>query len=566
MSNGPSFGFQGFLYGPIGQRIYPSPMDSPGKYRPRQYISRDIKKSISQFDHAELISLSTQLCARIPALRSAIRDKNAWAFAHWSPLYLGDNEAWGEQVEEWLMHEVFPSAVLNELRADYAWNMRISGMMLDIHGDDLAIFTEDEQHNPRLMFIPGPRIGNGPGGGGFLSTVMNLASGITMRPDGQSIVEEGRYKGNPIYNGIIRINGRPVAARVLGTNDKGDPTYVDMDLGFNFGTHYATECEWFGQGRPVPRIASGVLQWMKKEEIDDQTMKALALAATKSLIHKLPPGQDAAMARGNAIQQATLRGDRLDALGFAETDRDGHTREEEATVWVEYAQDGNVNYIGSDENLEGLDYKFPHPNIEEFATRVSRELLEDVGWSYELLDVSATGRSPTRLTTEKANKAIHDRQSIQKARTIQFVRYCVSKGMQTGKIPRNDAAMGMDAMKWGIAYPALISVDQGNDVTAALNRLKMGLTNERIEDAKTGHQSRHILRDRRKEIRARIDAADADYQYIIGKGHKDYTFQQAMELYYQPNPNSSAILKQMEDEENPAQPGVKAKPQKGENL
>lgn len=532
--------YPGYLYGPIGQRIYPSPLDSPGKYRPRQYISREIKKSISQFDHSELVSLSTQLCSRIPALRSAIRDKNAWAFAHWSPLFTGDNEKWGEQVEEWLQHEVFPNACFQELRPDYTWGMRVSGMAMDIHADDLAIFTEDEYHNPRIMFVPGPRIGNGPGGGGFLSTVMSLASGITTRPDGQSITDNGKYKGFPIYNGIIRVKGKPVAARVLGTDDKGEPTFTDLDLGFNFGTHYANEYEWFGQGRPVPRVAAAVLQWMSKEEIDDLLLKGLKLAASKTVIHKLPPGQDAAMARGNAIESSIISTPSLDANGNQIVDGNGNPETIDQEVFVEYTPDGNVTYIGSDEELGGLDYDNPTSNVEAFAVRVMRECLKDIGWSYELLDMSSTGRAPTRLTTEAANISITDRQSIQRTRTIQFVRYAVAKGIKNKQIPENDAGGGMDAMKWAIGYPAQMSVDQGNDVQAALSRLKMGLTNERIEAAKDGHISKHIRRQRKKEIKDIMDAANEAYDYAHSMGHEGFTFQQAMELHYQPNPNSAA--------------------------
>lgn len=531
--------YAGFMYGPIGQRIYPSPLDSPGKYRPRQFISREIKKSISQFDHSELLSLSTQLCSRIPALRSAIRDKNAWAFAHWPALYTGENEKWGEQVEEWLHHEVFPNACFNELRPDYAWGMRISGMGMDIHADDLAIFTEDEFHNPRIMFIPAPRIGNGPGGGGFYSTVMNLTSGITIRPDGQSETIDGQFAGLPIYNGIIRRNGKPIAARVLGTDEKGKPTFTDLQLGFNYGTHYANEYEWFGQGRPVPRIAASVLQWMQIEEIDDNLLKALKLASTKMVTHKLPPGQDAAMARGNAIEMSALSAQQFDASGNLVVDSSGNAVLADQEVYVEYLPDGNVMYLGSDEELAGLDYGNPSSDVEAFAMRVTRGCLKDLGWSYELLDLSSTGRAPTRLTTEMANLSITDRQSVQRVRTIQFIRYAVAKGMENKQIPRNDANMGLDAMQWGIGFPAQISVDQGNDVTAAIQMLKVGLTNERIEDAKSGHVAKHILRQREKEINAKMAAANRTVEFVKSLG-QELPFEKAVELYYQPNPNSTA--------------------------
>ncbi len=435
-------------------------------------------------------------------------------------------------------------------------------MGIDIHGDDLAIFTEDEYHNPRIMFIPGPRIGNGPGGGGFLSTVMSLSSGITMRPDGQSVTDDGKYKGLPIYNGIIRRKGQPIAARVLGTDDKGNPTFIDLDLGFNFGTHYATECEWFGQGRPVPRVASGVLQWMKKEEIDDQLMKALALASTKMVVHQLPAGQDAAMARGNAIIQSTLQRDALDSNGFPIANQDGTTQQIDQDVFVEYLSDGNVMYIGSDENIAGLDYQNPNPDVEKFAMRVNTELLADIGWSQKMLFSDGTSGAPTRMEVQKANASIHDRQAIERARTIQFIRYCIGKGVEEKRIPRNDSAMGMDAMRWGIGYPAEMSVDQGNDVTAALNRLKMGLTNERIEASKDGHVSKHILRQRVKEIMAKTLAADVIYKQVTGMGHKDWTYVQSMELLYQPNPNSAAVVKMQEDLENPDEPNAQPPKQK----
>ena len=67
--------YAGYLFGPSGQQIYATPRESPGRYRPRPLLNREIKRSISQYDHAELVSLSASLCCRIPVLRAAIRDK-----------------------------------------------------------------------------------------------------------------------------------------------------------------------------------------------------------------------------------------------------------------------------------------------------------------------------------------------------------------------------------------------------------------------------------------------------------------------------------------------------------
>jgi hypothetical protein len=528
------------LYGPNGAQLYPTPRESPGKYPRTVPLNRENKKSISQYDHSELLSISAQLACRIPSLRAAIRDKNQWAFSAWLPIYMGEDEKWGEAAEEYLINEVLPNALFRELRQDFTWAMRISGMGLDMHGDDLAINTEDEQHNPKIDIIPSPRIGSGLQGTGFSTSVFNGAfSGA--RGDGMSIVNEGEYKGCAIYNGMIRRGGRWVAARVLGFDDAGNPYYNDVPLG-NL-SHFACEMEFMGQGRGLPRISSSILRWIKKEQIDDQLMKALENAARHSVIRKLPPGKDAAMALGNAIHETTVPC----------TNSDGTT--EDRTVFVKYSEDGNVQYIDSDENLEGLDFEIPHPNTEAFAIRVLMECLADLGWSYELLDTASTGRAPTRVVTQKANNSIYERQSIQEIRSIRFFQHAIAKGMENGRIPKN--RNGTDPYKWGIGFPASMSIDQGNDVSAALDRLKMGLTNERIEAAKDGHIAKHILRQRKKEYFAKLKAADEAMEFAQGLKHgKEVTFEKHMEFFYQPNPNSTAQPMQQK-EDKPTQPPKK---------
>lgn len=514
------------IYGPTGHRLYPSPKESPGKYRRRPRLERSIRRSISEYDHTELLEISSSLSARIPALRAAIRKKNSWAFGDsWYPIYCGENEKWGEQVEEWLNHMVYPAAMFRELRTDMLWGMRVSGMQLDIHGDDLAIFTEDEGHFPKLAVVPAPRIANDIQDG-----VYSVAARQT-RNDGMSIVVGGPFDGLPIYNGIIWQSGRPVGIRVVGWSDSGDPVKQDLRLGFGGGTHYASECEWSSQGRAVPRLSASILQLMKKEEIDELLLKGLALAASKTVIHKTAPGQDAVTARGNEIFETT----QTVALS------DGTT--EEQAVFVEYSADGNVTYIGADEDLAGLQFENPHPNVEAFAVRVLRECLDDLGFSYEFLDLSSTGRAPTRLAVELANASIWDRQSTLERRMLEFTRYAVAKGMKHGFIPKNDA--GIDPYLWEFGLPKQMSVDAGNDVAAQLNRLKMGLTNERIEAAKDGRIAKRILRERLKEGMAKVDAAKALADYAA-RQNIGFSFDKAFEFFYQPNPNSNVQPQQAE--------------------
>lgn len=551
----PNSGYNGFLWNSKGERIYGSYRDSPGKYKPVQPLSKYKTRSISQFDWAELVSISTQLACRIPALRASIRDKNQWANARGSAMYFGDNEKWGQQAEEWLNHEVFPRAVFMETSHDLNWGFRVSGMGLDMAGDNLMILTEDEYHAPRAMFIPAPRIGNGDKSAMMLySSIAAFSSSTGYRADGLTVVDGGKFKGCLLYNGIIRRNGRPVAIRIMGIDDAGNQVVSDLDLGVQAGTCYAAEYEFFGQGRPVPRIAASILQLSKGEEIDDQLMKALAIASAHTVVHQLPPGTDAIQARGNAITMS--RGTNYD-----DGAREGDDLDHE--VYTSYSPDGNVMYIHSDETFAGMPFANPHQDMEDYAVRRLRECIRDCGWSYAFIDTGSTGRSPTRLETEQANTSIHERQMTEKPRRIAFMRYAVMKGVENGDLPRNDADMGRDALKWGIGFPAQMSVDQGNDVKASLDLLRMGVTCEAYLEAKNGQFWRTTQRQRLKEIMTRVEGADQIYEFVVNqKGHKDVTFERCMEWLMQISPNSSQTTKATEALEDPAQPA--AKPAKGE--
>jgi hypothetical protein len=514
------------IVGPAGESLYPTPRQHPGKFKRRGALARDMKRAVSQLDHAELVSLSSQLCARVPALSAAVRKKNEWAFAgdSWQPIYYGRlSDWWGDIATQWLVEQVFPNALRGNVRKNLLWAIRTSGMGWDRHGDDLALFSTDSSRKlPQMTVIPGPRIGNGDDA--WWSSSVGSVVGLT-NASGYGLTKGGLYDGFRIYNGIIYDEqDEPVAARVLGwkrtENGKDfEQTYMDYPLGFTHGAHLASEYDWHGMGRPLPRIAASVLQWMNKEEIDDQFLKMIKLAATKNVIHKTAPGEDAQDARGNALVPITLDANQTSS-GQAET------------VFVEYAADGDVTYIGAEEELAGLEYQNPHPNVENFAVRVLREALDDYGFPYEFLNLSSTGRAPTRLACELVNNSIWQKQSTGEERLLWFVRYAIGVGIQTGQLPepRGNPA---EAFKFTFGYPKEMSVDAGNDVTASLARLRMGLTSQRIESAKWGYVQKRIDSDRRKEGRNIVDNAIDLMTYAQGKG-QELTFRDAREFFYQP--------------------------------
>ena len=122
-----------------------------------------------------------------------------------------------------------------------------------------------------------------------------------------------------------------------------------------------------------------------------------------------------------------------------------------------------------------------------------------------------------------------------------FTKFAVGHGIANGLIPQPPAGSLDDAYKWTFGYPGELSVDMGNDVTASLNRLRYGLTSQRIESAKWGHVQKRIDKDRAKEAMGLLDRIKTalDYSNTLQLG---FNAREIRDLFWQPSPNSSAII------------------------
>src|SRR5207245_6174401 len=110
-----------------------------------------------------------------------------------------------------------------------------------------------------------------------------------------------------------------------------------------------------------------------------------------------------------------------------------------AQIAYEEIEGGEMYYLSSagNESIEALTYKNPHPNTEAFVQRITRGCLASVGWFIELLDLTSTGRAPTRVLCELANQSIWSRQRTQYRRWKRAISYAVMKQMKRGGLPRN---------------------------------------------------------------------------------------------------------------------------------
>jgi hypothetical protein len=496
---------------PVSYFLYPSPRWDLKSYKRRYFLSSDMKTNVSGYDRWELLNYSRQLRAQINELSTAIEQKNSWAFGDaWDAHYCGSNPKWGQEAEEFLNYQFYPACNLRGPLYHFKKSLELSGQAWDVDGDDVMVLTESESHFPMIAIYPATRIGStgtwpsGPGIGGDGSTVQG-----------------GPFDGARIFDGIIfDRNSRMIGVRIMNTEGEG---YQDVS---SFSADLIYEASWADQGRGIPKIATGLLRWMRKQDIDDFIARGIQRASAVGLIHKTEEGEAAV---GNEV--ITSEDDTPVDPADSQVAPSSAPK-----VYFEEIEGGEAYYVNSTtgEGIEGLDYRNPHPNTENFVARLERGCLSSIGWFYELLNPQSTGRVP-RMVCDMANQSIWSRQSTGMLRARRAVVYAIAKAMKHGFISRNDD--GMDPYCWEFGLPKQMSVDAGNDEQADRENLKMGTTSKAILAQKKGFHRKEILKHRRDEI---IDNAFTAAE-IEGETKGKVSFEKAMELLEQRAPNPQVL-------------------------
>ncbi len=496
------------LYGPnnkpIASGLYPSRRADPQAYRPRRYLGRDMRTQLSSYDRKELVDLSRQLFASFGIVGTAIRDKNSWAFSTgWDAHYIGTNEAWGFAATEFLRDQFFPNC---DRKGQHDWRtlLTLSGMAWDYDGDDVMLLTEDDNGSgfPKVEMVPGIRVGNGKPKNQKLQT---------------QIVEGGAFDGNEIYDGIIfDPTGKPVGIRIIGRNiDTTEEIWTDYSLGYGGNADLAFRPEWHDQGsRGIPLLGRVTLDGLDLQDIDHFLKRGIKRATSIALTSSVEEGE-AGVGNEMPIEEVTI-------------DITGASR----TVQYEELDGGEMYYHRPGEQIKGISYDTPHPNVEAFVARKERGIMAAVGWFYELVYLKESGRAASRSVCELANESIWRQQSLGMKRTWRAVRYALAKGMKNGFIPRNPDPR--DAyFNWDFGMPKPLSVDAGNDEQADRENLKLGTTTKAIIAQKKGFYGPDIQRQRKREILQ--NAADA--AEIVSQTSGKVTFDKALDLLEQRSAN-----------------------------
>jgi len=476
-----------------GWGLYATPrstgqMDS---YRQRSiYLGGSLDYELNGYNWRELLSYSRQLFAQLGNLGGALVQKATYAVGEsWKPQFYGENQAWGDQAEEWLSETFFPVADVRGGGFDFTTNLFLDSLALDVDGDAAMILTSADSGFPQVMFVPSDRI-----------------SGTEKE------IQKGRFKGNMLVNGcILNSDGRVIGYRVYNTGMADFEEYSTTNCQLLF------EPEWQGQRRGVPRIARVLMDWFDIQDINAFLKRGVKLDASQGIIHKTETG--------TADTSATEISPNTD-VGTTDTD-----------LRIEQREGGEILYMkaGTGETIESFSSDRPHPNTEAFVRRLERAGLLAVGWFYELIDPSGIGGASVRLIQDQARNSIRYRQKTIRKRAKRAVTYAVAMAMKNGFLPKNPG----DWWKWNFELPAQITVDEGYSRQAE------------IEDYKLGFQTKAgVTQSRGKFWKDQDKQRDQEFDALLtrAKAHADkfkLPLDYVLDRLEQRNPNPPTIAQDL---------------------
>jgi hypothetical protein len=456
-------------------------------YRQRWFTTGDIKKLVTEYDRWELMSFSRQLFAGLGNFNAAILQKAHRSVGEsWRAMYCGEDEAWGDEVEQWLENVFYPNCDTRGQPYDFVTNLTLTSIALDVDGDDLMILTEDPAtHFPKLQFIPAHRCNT------------------RMKPSIDAKVTSGWADGATISQGVIYDTNM----KVIGVRILGDGEGQDRDLPMS-AVQLLYDPVWQSQNRGIPPPSCEIMGWLDYQDIDTFIKRGVKRASSIGLLRTTESGQADT------------------GEGFIS---DSPMQDWSPGLKRDTTRGGEDYYFtaGKGEKMEHLKYEMPTDQVEAFVHRLEHRGILAVGWYQELLNPEQIGGAQVRLIQDNARATVRHRQRSIGMRALRAIRYAVAKAMKYGFISRNDT----DWWQWDFEMPALITVDKGNDAREDFQMLTLGTMTEAKYHAKYGDSDKAVNKQKDREVMSRIQRAEK-IATATGKPF-DWVYQQL----WSPSPN-----------------------------
>ena len=330
----------------------------------------------------------------------------------------------------------------------FSWrrNIKIESKSLDVDGDFFVLLSETDNGKdengkkipgfPRLQYLEAHRIG-------------------CLPSENEDRVQSGTYKGLKIKNGIIYNEfSAEVAYRVI--TEDGD-NYRDVSARDMI---HVTDPDWFSQGRGIPSIASGMLDWYDLAEVRDYEKIAQKVNAALTLKESNETGKS-------------------DAANRLINGQGGSTN---APFQSELIAGGTIQYLKNSASLEAHESNRPSEGFLKFSDKIEAGAFLGMEWRREMLDSSAVGGAGVRAFQRDINDSICDRVGVLARFRKRMAIYIMAKRAKQGIY-----TLPEDWYKCGFTKPREFTVDDGNSRKADRDDLRAGVSSECEILSKRGH-------------------------------------------------------------------------------
>jgi hypothetical protein len=434
----------------------------------------DFIAGVSTYDFVQIRSQARKLFANLGPARAAVLQRTAYSFGRaWAPKFTGADSGWGKATTELLNELYYPLADVRG--TDFVTALQLDSFCVDVDGDVLIVFTEDDDGYPQLVRVRAHRINSGD--------------------SQEDLVEGGDYAGATLYNGVIRNrDGRPIAYRVeSGGEIKGEsPTFDDISVA---DCMLISDPEFPDQPRGLPAFTHALQDLLDLKHTVGFQKQSTMLASSIGLLETNESGAPTNLA--SLMQQAQPG----NASPFPIPS--GVTSKEFLGGLVKYFR------AGTGGKVEVMYNRNPHENWERFMERLERQCCMGIPWPYGMaIDPEGLGGANLRLVLGQAMRSCSDRQDLFRPVWTRMIRYGVAKFIKLGLIPEN-----ADWMKWEPTLPPRLSVDGGRERTADQNDYRLGIRNltdileEQGLDTEAQLYARATEVAQRKKIAAEVGAA-----------------------------------------------------------
>lgn len=338
-------------------------------------------------------------------------------------------------------------------------NVKIESKALDVDGDFFVLLTEGNNGFPRLQWIEAHRVGQLPW-------------------TNEDRVQDGPYKGLKIKNGIIYNDyAAEVAYRVI--NNDGE-TFRDISARDMI---HVMDTDWFSQGRGIPSIASGMLDWYDLAEVRDYEKIAQKVNAALTL------------KESNDTGKADIGARLINGQGGASN----------APFKSQLLAGGTIRYLKNSARLESHESNRPSEGFLKFSDKIEAGAFLGMEWRREMLDSSAVGGAGVRAFQRDINDAINDRVELLARFRKRMALYVIAKRAKQGIY-----TLPQDWWKCSFTKPREFTVDDSNARKADREDLRAGLVSENDILARRGHDPIEYTRKKAAFLKER-DAIAAEF-------------------------------------------------------